>query len=80
MTSALVQFRIDEAEKIKALQICANLGLSLPFYFDIPHRQHGQLYVLVNIESGILHDVFFGLFEFFRINAAICKLAVKPEP
>ena len=32
MASALVQFRIDEAEKIEAVQICEKLGMNLAAY------------------------------------------------
>ena len=32
MASALVQFRTDETEKIKAIQICEKLGMNLPAY------------------------------------------------
>lgn len=32
MANALVQFRADETEKIKAMQICEKLGLNLPSY------------------------------------------------
>ena len=32
MTSTLVQFRADEAEKIEAVQICEKLGINLPSY------------------------------------------------
>ena len=35
MTSALVQFRTDEAEKIAAIQICEKLGMNLPAYLRI---------------------------------------------
>ena len=35
MTSALVQFRTDEAEKIAARQICEKLGMNLPAYLRI---------------------------------------------
>lgn len=35
MTSALVQFRTDEAEKIAAIQICEKLGINLPAYLRI---------------------------------------------
>ena len=32
MASALVQFRVDEAEKLEAAQICGQLGMNLPAY------------------------------------------------
>lgn len=32
MSSALVQFRTDELEKLEATQICEKLGLNLPSY------------------------------------------------
>ena len=32
MASALVQFRVDEAEKMEAIQVCEKLGMNLPSY------------------------------------------------
>lgn len=32
MAGVLVQFRVDEAEKLEAIQICEKLGINLPAY------------------------------------------------
>jgi len=35
MANVLVQFRVDEAERAAAAQICGHLGIDLPTYFRI---------------------------------------------
>ena len=35
MASSLVQFRVDDTEKIKAMQVCEKLGLNLQSYLRI---------------------------------------------
>ena len=34
MSSTLIQFRTDDASKIKASSICERLGIDLPPYYD----------------------------------------------
>ena len=62
MANTLVQFRIDEAERAEAAQICMHLGIDLPTYFRMCVsrlvKEGGIPFIMkledINVNKGVL--------------------------